>query len=117
MTDIPGSVLRAIVEHSADPVLLVNTDRAEWPVCLTNSAARQLAGEIALEGPLADTCEALFGRDAAIDISEAVRSREATRIPVELSNRECILGIVPLHEGRGVELVVGRLVGHVSFPC
>ncbi len=117
MTDIPVSVLCAIVEHSADPVLLVNTAQAEWPVCLANAAFRQLAGDIALEGPLADACEALLGRDAAMDISEAVRSREATRIPIELSNRECILGVTPLEDGSHVALYLRDIAGGALAPA
>lgn len=117
MTDIPGRVLRALVEHSTDPVLLVNTERADWPVSLSNAAFRQLAGDIALEGPLADACEALLGREAAVDISEAVRSREATRIPVELSNRECILGVTPLEDGAFVALYLRDVRGGALAPA
>ena len=111
MTAIPGEVLREIIEHSTDPVLLVATGQAEWPVCFANAAFRQLAGDVGLGGPLADVCEALFGRDAAVDISEAVRGREATHIPVELSNRECILGVTPLEDGGHVALYLRDSAG------
>lgn len=117
MMDVPAGVLRAVVDQSTDPVMLIDSDQAEWPISLANAAFEQLAGDVALTGALADVCEALFGREAAVDVSEAVRSREETRIPVELANRECILAVTPLDAGSHVALYLRDIAGGALAPA
>ena len=94
MSDVPAAVLRAAIDASNDPVMIVQSGHSDWPVRVANGAFRNLTEDVLLDGALADVCE--FGRDAALDVSEAVRSGEATRIPVDMSGREYILGIAPL---------------------
>ncbi len=100
MSDVPSEVLEAVIELSADAVLVVQVDQTEWPVRYANDAFSRLAVGIELEKPFADVCEALFGRDTALNVSAAVRSQEAARLPVTTSGRECILSILPLADGR-----------------
>jgi len=96
MSDVPAAVLRTVIDASNDPVMVVQSEQSDWPVRIANAAFRGLADDVELDAALAEVCEALFGRDTALDVSEAVRSREATRIPVDMSGREYILGIAPL---------------------
>lgn len=117
MTDIPGRVFSAIIENSTDPVLLVHTAQADWPVIFANAAFRRTAGDIDLEGPLADVCEAAFGREAAVDVSEAVRTREPTRLPVELASRECILAVAPLDDDEHVAVYLRDIAGGALAPA
>ncbi len=96
MAELSSDLLAAVINASTDAVLVVRTDRPEWPVQLANAAFTRLANDVALDGAFADVCEALFGRDAAVDVSEAIRRREATRFPVELGGRECVLSAEPI---------------------
>ena len=103
MSMLPASVLEAVLKHLPDPVIIVNSGHSAWPISFANAAFRDLAGSLSLDGPVADMCETLLGRTAAVDVSEAIRRREPTRIPVEIAGRECILDVSPLV---GVEYVV-----------
>ena len=96
MSSLTVDVLEAVLESSADPVLLMRTDRTDWPVELVNPAFTSLAAGVEMNGPFALVCEALFGRESALEVSEAIRSGEQTRLPVECAGRECVLSLVPL---------------------
>ena len=91
MSLLPADILEAVLKHLPDPVIIVNSGHSEWPVSFANAAFRDLAGTVSLNGPVADMCEKLIGRNAAVDVSEAIRRREATRIPVEIGGREIAL--------------------------
>lgn len=96
MSSLPADILAAVVAASSDAVLVLQSGHPDWPVKLASDSFASMAGDIALEGPVADVCEALFGRDIALDLSEAIRGREATRFPVQLAGQECVLSIEPL---------------------
>ena len=96
MSSLPSDVLEAVVAASTDAVLVLQSGHPDWPVCLANEAFGRMADDIVLEGPFADVCEAMLGRDVALDLSEAIRAREATRFPVQVSGHECLLSLEPL---------------------
>ncbi len=96
MSTLPAAVLEAVVAASTDAVLVMQSGHPDWPVCLANDAFARMADEVTLEGPFADVCEALFGREIALDLSEAIRTGEATRFPVQISGRDCLLSLAPL---------------------
>jgi diguanylate cyclase (GGDEF)-like protein len=90
-------ILEQIIDASAEPVLAAATVRPDWPVVLCNAAFGRLnGGEAVIERPLADVVEQLLGRDLALEVSETVRSRQETSIPVMLHKREYLLVLKPL---------------------
>jgi diguanylate cyclase (GGDEF)-like protein len=97
MTTLQREVLEQLLEASAEPVLAARTDRPDWPVVMSNPAFDRLHGtDQVLERPLADVVERLLGRDLALEVSETVRSRQETSIPVILGKREYLLVLKPM---------------------
>ncbi len=96
MSTLPADILESVVATSTDAVLVLQSGHPDWPVRLANESFARMAGDIALDGPVADVCEALFGRDVALDLSEAIRGREATRFPVQVAGQDCLLCVEPL---------------------
>lgn len=97
MKTLQREVLEQLIEASAEPVLTASTARPDWPVVLCNPAFERLHGEKpVLERPLADVVEALLGRDLALEVSETIRSRQETSIPVLLHKREYLLVLRPV---------------------
>ncbi len=97
MKTLQGKMLEQLVDGSSEPIIVAHVDRPDWPVVLCNPAFEAIAGNIpALERPFADVVEQLIGRELALEISEAVRSRQETSIPVELGNREYLLVLRPI---------------------
>ena len=97
MTNVQQEILEQLIDASAEPVLVASTTRPDWPVVLSNRAfGRIYGGDEPAERPLADVVERLLGRDLALEVSEAVRSRQEASIPVLLHKREYLLVLVPL---------------------
>jgi diguanylate cyclase (GGDEF)-like protein len=96
MGPVNRRILEQVISESAEPVLVVRIDHSEWPVALSNPAFAALAGEIADGKPFADVIERMVGRDLALEISEAVRSKQETSFPVERGGREFLLVMKPL---------------------
>ncbi|MEM8815346.1 MAG: GGDEF domain-containing protein [Pseudomonadota bacterium] len=96
MSSLTVQVLTAAIESSIDPVVLLRTDSTDWPIELANPAFAKLAAGADVSGPFAELCETLCGRESALEIGEAIRSGEETRLPVELGGYECVLNIKPL---------------------
>jgi len=94
----PGQkILNQLIDDSAEPVIVAKVNSTDWPVVLCNQAFKTLAGELAIDGqPFADVLEKLFDRSLAIEISEAVRARTESTIPVEIDNQEFLLALKPL---------------------
>ena len=100
MKAIEREILQKLIESAAEPLLAANTDRPDWPVVLCNPAFAGLKGdEPVLDRPLADVIEGLLGRDLALEISETVRSRQESSIPVVIDKREYLLVLRPLSVG------------------
>ena len=97
MKPLQRDVLDQLIEASAEPILTASTARPDWPVVLCNPAFQRLHGEKpVLERPLADVVESLLGRDLALEVSETIRSRQETSIPVLLHKREYLLVLRPV---------------------
>ncbi len=96
MEPVDRRILEQVISESAEPVLLVRVDHSEWPVALSNGAFAALGGEHADGKPFADVIEQMVGRELALEISEAVRSKQETSFPVERGGREFLLVLKPL---------------------
>ena len=96
MGPVNRRILEQVISESAEPVLVVRIDHSEWPVALSNAAFAALAGELADGKPFADVIERMVGRELALEISEAVRSRQETSFAVERGGREFLLVMKPL---------------------
>jgi diguanylate cyclase (GGDEF)-like protein len=100
MKALTRNVLEQLIAASAEPVVVARTDSAEWPVVLCNPAFERLAGETKLlQRPFADVVEQLLGRKRALEISDVIRTRRESSIPVEINKREFLLVLVPLGGG------------------
>lgn len=97
MKPLQRELLAKLIEASAEPLLTASTERRDWPVVLCNPAFERLHGDKpVLERPLADVVESLLGRDLALEVSETIRSRQETSIPVLLHKREYLLVVRPI---------------------
>jgi len=97
VTAMQRKVLQQIIEASGEPLLVARIDQAEWPVVMTNPAFDSLAGlDDRLQVPMTDVIEQLHGRDAAQELSETVRSGQASTIPLEYARRNWLLVLKPL---------------------
>ncbi len=102
MTTLHRKILEQLITGSGEPLIVARIDRADWPVVLCNPAFDSIAGgQTAMRRPFADVVEQLVGRELAPEISETVRSGQATSIPVELGNREYQLVLEPMSLGDG----------------
>jgi diguanylate cyclase (GGDEF)-like protein len=89
-------ILEQALAATAEPLIVVRVDHPDWPVVLCNQAFESISGEDCREQPLADVIEQLVGRDAALEISESVRSQQETSLPVEQGGKEYLLALKPL---------------------
>ncbi|HSG58323.1 MAG TPA: diguanylate cyclase [Woeseiaceae bacterium] len=97
---ISADILEQVVRSSAEPLVIVRIDHPNWPVVLSNPAFDAIGGDDTLDKPFADVIEQLVGREAALEISEAVRAQEETSFPLEIGSREFLLALRPL-DGSG----------------
>jgi len=96
MEPVSRRILEQVISESAEPILVVRVDHSEWPVALGNRAFAVMSGLEPAGRPFADVIEQLVGRDLALEISEAVRSRQETSFPVEQGGREFLLALKPM---------------------
>jgi len=96
MNSINRKMLEQIIAASAEPMMVVRLDRTDWPVVLVNPAFESIAVDAAVKKPFADVIEGLLGRESALEISEALRSRQESSFPVEVGGQEYLLGLIPL---------------------
>ena len=97
MTAMQRKVLQQIIEAGGEPLLVARVDQADWPVVMTNPAFDNLSGmDDPLQVPMTDVIEKLHGRDAAQELSETVRSGQASTIPLEYARRNWLLVLKPL---------------------
>lgn len=96
MEPVNRRILEQVIAESAEPVLVVRVDHSEWPVALSNRAFAAIGGEHPDGRPFADVIEQMVGRELALEISEAVRSRQETSFAVERGGREFLLALKPL---------------------
>lgn len=107
MNELDADVLESLLEATAEPLLVATLERPDWPVVYCNPAFDALAGESGSQSssqlsssgtphpargrPLADVVERLVGRDLAVEISETLRTSQATSIPIEWHKRDYLL--------------------------
>ena len=104
MKALQRNILNQLIDGSAEPVIVAKINSADWPVVLCNPAIESLAGNIAMHGqPFADIVEKLFDRALALEISETVRARLESTIPVEINHQEFLMVLKPLESGGKVE--------------
>ena len=96
MKPVNRLILEQVLAESAEPVLVVRVDHSEWPVAFSNRAFAAIGTEQADGKPFADVIEQMVGRELALEISEAVRSKQETSFPVERGGREFLLVLKPL---------------------
>jgi diguanylate cyclase (GGDEF)-like protein len=96
---ISADILEQVISASAEPLVIVRVDQPNWPVVFSNPAFDAIGGEDTVDKPFADVIEQLAGREAALDVSEAVRAREQSSFPLELGSREFLLALLPLGDG------------------
>lgn len=96
MTSVPPTILEKVIADTVEPVVIVRVDQSDWPVVLANRAFDALGAEDAKGQAFADVIELMVGRELALEISEAVRSRQETSVPVEQAGREFLLSLKPL---------------------
>jgi len=96
MKSVNPEILEQVIAESAEPVIIVRVDQSEWPVAFCNPAFEAFGGDEAAGKPFADVIEEIVGRDLALEISEAVRSKQETSFAVEQGGREYLLALKPL---------------------
>lgn len=96
MKQVERNILEQVIAATAEPLVVVCIDQPDWPVVLANPAFENIGGEDVLEKPFADVVEKVAGRDIAMEVSESLRSQDATSFPVESNNREYLLVLKPL---------------------
>jgi diguanylate cyclase (GGDEF)-like protein len=96
MEPVSREILEQVLAEAAEPLLVVSVDHSEWPIALSNRAFAAIGGETPDGRPFADVIEQLVGRDLALEISEAVRSKQETSFPVEQGGREFLLVLKPV---------------------
>jgi diguanylate cyclase (GGDEF)-like protein len=96
MEPVDRRILEQVIAESAEPMVIVSVDHSEWPVALSNRAFAAIGGDVPDGKPFADVIEQMVGRELALEISEAVRSKQETSFPVEQGSREFLLVLKPL---------------------
>jgi len=96
MKSVNPEILEQVIAETAEPVVIVRIDHSEWPVALSNAAFEVIGGNEVVGKPFADVIEQMVGRELALEISEAVRSKQETSFPVEQDGREYLLALKPL---------------------
>ena len=96
MADVDRDILEQVLAGSVEPLVVVRTDQPDWPVALANPAFQAIGGDEVEGKPFADVIEAVGGRDLALDVSECVRSGEATSFPMESGSKEYLMALRPL---------------------
>ncbi len=99
MSELNNDILERVIAGTSEPLAVIRADHPEWPVVLVNAAFESVAGSNYLQRPFADVMEELADRELALEVSEAIRAKQETSIPVELGGRECLLVLKPLHSG------------------
>ena len=99
MKPLQQRVLLELVTASDEPVLVANVAKPDWPVAFCNPAFETTSGLDggAIKGkPFADIVEDMLSREAALDVSAAVRAGEAVSMHVEFDKHTYQLKLTPL---------------------
>ncbi len=94
---LQDKLLEQLIRGCAEPMLVAQTDSADWPVVLCNPAFEAIARAHSVHRqPFADVIEKLIGRELALEISETVRASQETSLAVDLFGREYLLVLRPV---------------------
>jgi diguanylate cyclase (GGDEF)-like protein len=104
MKPVNREILEQVVLASADPVLVVRIDHPDWPVELCNPAFAAVDAADVLGRPFADVIENLVGRELALEVSESLRTKQETSLPLEINGREYLLALKPLSMPDGADV-------------
>ena len=96
LKNINRKILEQVIAATTEPLLIVRTDQADWPVALSNPAFETISSNEVLSKPFADVIEELAGRELALEVSEAVRAQHEISLPIESGSREYLLVLRPL---------------------
>ena len=96
MAAVDPDILEQVLATSVEPLIIVRVDQPDWPVAFANPAFAGIGGDESVGKPFADVVEELGGRELALEVSESVRSGEATSLPMEAGSREYLLALRPL---------------------
>lgn len=96
MKAIEQEVLAQVLDTCSEAILVVQLDHNDWPVDLANRQFTSLVDDDPVGTPFADVMEALTSRDQALEISETLRARHETSIPLEIAGKELLLTLKPL---------------------
>ena len=96
MQTVEPQILIEALAGTAEPLLIVSVDQPDWPIAFANAAFESIRKGDVQGQPFADVVESLGGRELALEVSESVRLREETSIPVESASREYLLILKPV---------------------
>lgn len=99
MPTIKRNILEQLIFCSGEPILLTRVDQSEWPIALANPAFEAFADRSELVSlPVADLIESLHGRETARELSETIRSGQASSIPIDARGRNWLLVLKPIRD-------------------
>lgn len=93
MEGLHQTVLLDALADCGEPLLLVNLQLADWPVVFSNRAFTMLVPNLASNVALGSALDSLFGRETAVEVSDAIHSRTGLKFAVQLKGRECLLDL------------------------
>jgi diguanylate cyclase (GGDEF)-like protein len=93
MEGLNQAVLLEALADCGEPLLLVHLNVPDWPIVFSNRAFDMLSPEIAPNEALGSALDTLFGRETAVEVSDAVHSRTGLKFAVQLKGRECLLDL------------------------
>jgi diguanylate cyclase (GGDEF)-like protein len=93
---IDRRTLEQVVAAMGEPLVILRVDHPDWPVELSNPAFDSFGGDDVRGQPFADVIEQLVGREFALEVSESLRTRQETSLPVELAGQDFLLVLKPL---------------------
>lgn len=93
---IGEEILSRVLDACSEGILVVQLDHNDWPVILANEAFAALREVDPVGVPFADVIEGLTSREQALTISEALRARQETSMPLEVGGKDLLLSLKPL---------------------
>ncbi|MEM6512622.1 MAG: diguanylate cyclase [Pseudomonadota bacterium] len=93
------AMLSAVLDLAGEPIAVIRIDQAGWPITYANPAFSRLLKDADRDFEV--VLDALLERGAAVSVSEALRSRNEARLPVQVSGQSWLLELKLLagHDG------------------
>ena len=101
MDELSAQVLQEALDQGGEPMAVIRTDQSGWPVMFRNRAFTELVDGAGVPDGFEQLADAVFDRDAVVQLSEALRSRDEARFAVTIDKQQCLLVLKPLsyHSG------------------